>query len=145
MSNTSAKPLLKKGNTSWKPASVTDVVDKDPNFRYRWSGKNPDNLAKKKAEGWETVSGLSSDQTNSPESNRVNDGRQLTSTLEKTDVILQRLPEELGRERDEYFNNETQRRESGLTAHIKKDLAKEGAGMHGKITISSRKGEQTIE
>lgn len=138
------KAPIKKGNDSWRPASVTDVVGKEPGYRYRWCNKDPDNLAKKEAEGWISV-GLDSDKTSPVDSNRINEGKPITSVIEKRDVILQRIPEELAQERDAYFNKESERRIQGLTAHIKKDLGKEGAGSHGQITISSRKGTKTIE
>lgn len=141
----SVQKKIKKGNSSWKPSSVTDVVGKEPGYRYRWVNKDPDNMAKKEAEGWETVNGLQADQVAPTDSNRVHEGNKMTSVIEKRDVILQRIPEELAQERDAYFNNESARRISGLTAHIKKDLGNTGAAMHGEITISSRKGTQVIE
>jgi hypothetical protein len=135
---------MKKGNTSWKPASVLDVSDKDPNKRYRWVTKTPDNQAKKMAEGWEPVSGLQSDKAEHS-SNRIHDGAALTSVLEKHDCVLMSIPEEMAQERDAYFNQQSQRQVAGLTAHVKKELGKEGAVSHGNITISSLKGEQIIE
>lgn len=132
---------LKKGNSSWQPASMTDVTNKEPGYRYRWSRKDPDNLYKKDAEGWETISGLTSDKTAPVEGNRINEGKALSSIHEKHDVILQRIPEEVAQKRDEYYNNESARRVAGLTAHIKKEMGKEGAEAHGDITISSRKGQ----
>lgn len=137
-------PLVKKGKPTWKPASVTDIVDKEDGYRYRWCNKDADNLAHKEAEGWETVSRLTSD-TAKPAQERMQDGRNLSSTYEKHDVILQRIPEELAQERDAYFANESMRRTAGLTAHLKKEVAKVGAGTHGEITISSRTGTQVIE
>lgn len=137
-------PLIKKGKPTWKPASVTDVVDKEEGYRYRWCNKDADNLAHKAVEGWETVSRLSSDKAK-PTEERMLDGKNLSSTYEKHDVLLMRIPEELAQERDAYFANESQRRTAGLTAHLKKEVAKVGAGTHGEITISSRQGTQVIE
>lgn len=135
---------LKKGNSSWKPASVTDVANKEAGYRYRWSGKTPDNLAKKQAEGWETVSGLQSDQATPYGVGKIEDGKSLSSVYEKHDLVLQRIPEAVAQERDAYYNGETERRTAGLTAHIKKEIGKEGAETHGDITISSRNGTQVI-
>lgn len=135
---------FKKGNSSWKPASVTEVMDKEDGYRYRWSNKAGDNLAKKKAEGWETVQAGEGDSARPISPNRIDGGAQMTSVYEKHDLILQRIPEELALERDNFYNNETERRTSGLTAHVKKEIGKEGAHTHGDITISSRKGTQTI-
>lgn len=136
---------LRKGHSSWKPASLNEFTDKEPGYRYRMVNKDPNNLAKKKQEGWETVSGIQSSQTShEPPPNKIEYGKPLTSVNEGHDWILQRIPEDLAQGRDAYFNAETERRTAGLTAHIKNDLSKEGAGMHGDITISSRKGMQTI-
>lgn len=142
------RPPLKKGKSSWKPASVTDVIDKEDGYRYRYIRKDADNVSKKEAEGWEVVSrGLSSDKSK-PLEERFQDGKQLTSTYEKHDLILTRIPEETALERDAYYNNETQRRTMGLTAHLKKEINKatgNRADTHGNITISSRQGTQIIE
>lgn len=130
---------LKKGNSSWKPASLNDFTNKEDGFRYRMSRKDPNNLAKKAQEGWENVSAISSPNTQHEETNRLDLGKPISSVQEGHDWILQRLPEELAQGRDEYYNNESDRRVMGLTAHVKKDLGKEGAAAHGEITISSRR------
>lgn len=141
MDDTKSPPVaLKKGNSSWKPASVTDVTNKEPGYRYRWVSKEPSNLQKKRDEHWETVSGLTSDKVAPEESNRINDGKDISSVYEKHDVLLMRIPEETAQGRDAYYNAESERRVAGLTSHIKKELGKDGADTHGDITISSRKG-----
>lgn len=141
-----AEPL-KKGNSSWQPASVTDVLNKEPGYRYRILNKDPDNLAKKQAEGWEILSGVASGEARLTDTNRIEDGKQLTSTYERRDVILGRMPEETAQERDKFFNDKTARQTQGLTSHLKKEVreGKGNVGTHGEITISSRKGEQVFE
>lgn len=138
-------PAVKKGKSSWKPASAIEVVNKDPNYRYRWSAKTPDNLAKKDLEGWETVSDLQGDSVEHIDADRIEDGKKITSVYEKHDCILQRIPEEIAQERDAYINSETARRTKGLTAHLKKEIGKEGGVTHGDITISSRRGTEIID
>jgi hypothetical protein len=139
------RPPVKKGKPTWKPASVLDVVNKDPNKRYRLLNKDPDNLAKKKAEGWEIETGLTSGNAElNPDGSQAT-GKNLTSAYERRDVILASMPEELAQARNDYFSNVTQTRTAGLTDHLKKELNKEGAGTHGSIKISSLKGEQIIE
>lgn len=143
-----SKSELKKGNPSWMPANVSEVTNKDPDYHYRWCRKDKDNLAKKKLEGWEVVSGVAGDQTQAENGQgRINDGQKLTSVQERSDAILMRLPNELADSRSDYFRNETARRTQGLTAHLKEGLRKEGGGapVHGNITISSRQGTQVIE
>lgn len=141
------EPNIKKGKSSWRPASLNEFFDKEPGYRYRMSRKDPGNLAKKSAEGWETVSGIQSAQTKHDEPERIQDGKPLTSVQDGHDWVLQRIPEETAQERDAYYNNETERRTLGLTAHLKKDMKDKGgnAPVHGDITISSRKGTQVIE
>lgn len=131
--------ILKKGNSSWKPASLNDFTNKEEGFRYRMSRKDPNNLAKKAQEGWENVSAVTSPNIQHEETNRLDLGKAISSVQEGHDWILQRLPEELAQGRDDYYNNESDRRVMGLTAHVKKDLGKEGAASHGEITISSRR------
>lgn len=139
------KSTFKKGNTSWQPASVLDVIDKQEGYRYRWSNKDATNLAKKAAEGWETVSsGTSGDGATHVPSGQMNDGKALTTTMERKDCILQRIPEELALERDAWHNAENQRRVTGLTAHVKDKVTKGGAPAHGSITISSLRGGETV-
>lgn len=137
---------IKKGKSSWKPASVTDVTNKEPGYRYRWSNKLPDNLAKKAQEGWETVSGVTGDNSQAVDDGKMDSGKKLTSIYEKHDVILQRIPEETAQERDAYYNERTRRQTLGLTAHFKNEIKKEGeVPTHGEITISSLRNTQVIK
>ena len=135
---------IKKGKPRWKPASLNEFTNKEAGYRYRMSRKDPENLEKKAREGWENVD---STKTKHVDAGRVDDGKPLTSVNEGKDWILQRIPEELAKERDEYYNAENERRVSGLTAHLKKDMKEKGgnAPVHGNITISSRKGTETID
>ena len=143
--NPKQTPSVKKGNSSWKPASAMEVINKEPGFRYRWSNKMPDNLAKKEVEGWETVSGVQSDQSVHLDAGRMNDGKQMTSIRERHDVILQRIPEETAQGRDAYMNAKTEMRTNALTAHIKKAAKEDGTDTHGEITITSMRGEKIIK
>jgi hypothetical protein len=138
---------IKKGKPTWKPASITDVVNKEPGYRYRWVNKLPDNLYKKEQEGWETVSGLTGDRASAVDDGRVHTGKNLTSAYEKHDVILQRMPEDLAEARDAYVNEKTRKRTLGLTAHVKKEMRDKGgnAPVHGNITIGSLKGTTVID
>jgi len=138
---------LKKGNSSWTPASLNEFTGKEDGYRYRMSRKDAQNLSKKAQEGWENVSSMQSGNITQDSTNRIGDGAQLTSTHEGHDWILQRIPEEVARERDAYFNNESQRQVKGLTSHFKNEMKKHGgnAPTHGEISISSRAGTQIID
>lgn len=139
------RPAAKKGKSSWKPASLNEFYNKEPGYVYRMVRKDPDNLAKKEVEGWEKVSAIQGMDTKRVDPGRINDGKPMTTVQEGKDWVLARIPEELAQERRDYFQNETDRRVAGLTAHLKKETAKEGTDTHGNITISSRQGTQVIE
>lgn len=138
---------IKKGKSSWAPASLNEFIDKEDGYRYRMSRNDPANLAKKAQEGWENVSGVQGANTKHVSPDRINDGANLTSVQQGHDWILQRIPEETAAERDAYYSRETERRVEGLTAHVKKDMREKGgnAPVHGEITISSRMGKQVID
>lgn len=138
---------VKKGRASWKPSSLNEFFNKDPDYRYRMCRNDPANLAKKSAEGWETVSGITNPELKHDEPGRIQDGAKLTSVQQGHDWVLQRIPEELAKERDDYFNNESERRVAGLTAHLRKGMNDKGGGasLHGEIAISSKRGTQIIE
>lgn len=138
---------LKKGNSSWAPASLNEFEGKEDGYRYRMSRKDAHNLSKKAQEGWENVSSIQSGKIIQQSTNRIDDGAQLTSVHEGHDWILQRIPEEVAQERDRFYNNESHRRVAGLTSHFKNEMKKHGgnAPTHGDITISSRTGTQIID
>lgn len=135
---------IKKGSASWKPAPILDVTGKEDGYRYRWVNKEAGNIAKKKREQWEMVSqGTSSDNAAHVSGGKVDSSHNLTSIQETHDGVLMRIPEEIALQRDAYYNNENERRISGITAHIKDKIQKEGGKAHGKITVSSRMGQET--
>lgn len=135
---------LKKGNVSWKPASLNEFANKEDGYRYRMSRKDPDNLSKKAQEGWETVSDIQSSDTKHIDPNRIDLGTPLTSVQEGRDWILQRIPEEVAQARDAYQEDLKDRKTGALTAHIKKEAKEQGTDIHGEITISSRRGNKVL-
>lgn len=141
------KAPVKKGKSSWKPAALNEFFNKEDGYRYRMAAKDSKTLAKREREGWETVSGVQGSSTEHDSPGRIHDGKNLTSVQEGHDWILQRIPEETALERDAYFNNETERRTLGLTAHLKREMQNKAgnAPIHGNITISSSRGTQVIE
>lgn len=140
----SEEPAIKKGKKSWSPSNLGDIIEKEPGYRYRRVRKDEENIAKKKEEGWEFVSGVNSPRTRAlhPES-RPDEPRPLTSNIEGRDWVAMRLDEDTAKSRDEYHNQKTARLEKRIKAETKGDLAKEGAAMHGTIT-KEHKGIRTI-
>lgn len=143
---TPASSPLKKGKRTWKPAALNEFFDKEPGFTYRMANKDPYTLAQRKQEGWETVNATAGKGVTYQDPARVGtDGKPLTSAIEGPDWILQRVPDETADEMRAYYQGETDRRTSGLTAHIKKEAREQGTNTHGEITIESRKGTQIID
>lgn len=134
----------KKGTKSWSPSNLGDVIDKDPGFRYRRVRKDDENIAKKKEEGWEFVSSVNSPNTKAIHpSSRPDEPHKLTSNVEGRDWVAMRLDDETAKSRDEYHNQKVERLEKRIFSGTKKDLAKEGAAVHGNVT-KERKGVRTV-
>lgn len=138
---------IKKGTNSWKPASLNEFENKESGYRYRMVRKDPDNLARKRAEGWEPVSGINNPTASYQDPNKIEQGKGLTSVNEGKDWILHRMPEELAKQRDEYFDKKSKDRVKGLTAHLKSEMSKTGtnAPLHGEIKIDTKYGTQIID
>lgn len=135
---------IKKGRSSWQPASILDVFDKEPGFRYRIAEKSQRNIAKKLREGWEMVSAIASPQTgNNAIGNGIDLGKSLTSVNEGHDYVIMRMPEETASLRDAYINNENNRSTMALKRMAADDMRKTGAPVHGSITMEKR-GIKTI-
>lgn len=136
-----APQTIKKGHSTWKPANILDVFEKEDGFRYRVAEKSSRNIAKKQREGWEIVSAIASPKTgNNAVGDGQNLGKSLTSVLEGHDYVVMRIPEDLAKERDDYFNGESARRISALKRQTGDDLGKVGKGapVHGSITMEKR-------
>lgn len=135
---------IKKGNSTWKPANILDIYDKEAGYTYRIVEKSPRNVAKKQREGWEVISGVQSAGTANAPNNYLNNGSQMTSVIEGHDYVVMRIPEEMAQERTDYFNAESGRRMSALKRQTGDDLGKvAGAPVHGSITME-KKGIRTI-
>jgi protein required for attachment to host cells len=134
--------VKKKGNAAWKPARKLDVKASDEvksKFRLRWRDKDPQNIQKAQSEGWEFIDpakGIRAEHENPGDSNP------LTNTTEYRELVLMGLPEELGKSRDEYFQEQANRNIAGVKNALQRDLddaaAKEGGyktKATGAITI----------
>ena len=107
--------MTKKGNRSWKPFDLLDIQDKDPNYRYRWCDKDPANLTKKQAEGWQFAEKAIA-KYKKPPATKATAGsadidytdQSLTTMTEYRESILMVLPEEIALERDAYFAERTE-------------------------------------
>lgn len=143
MTNTTQPLGLKKGKATWKPASVLNITGKEPGFNYRILEKSPRNLAKKQQEGWELLSGINNSNGTDNAGGNIETGKPLTSIIEGHDYVVARMPEDLAQSRQEYINNETERRSLALLQQTKADLGNTGAPIHGSITMEKR-GVRTV-
>ena len=71
---------------------------------------------------------------------QIGDGKPLTSITEYRDMVLMVLPEEIAKERDEYFREKTDRQTAGLKQNLKDDAEKAGVNadeaVQGSIIIN---------
>lgn len=143
------KEPVKKGTTSWTPSNLGEVINKEPGFRYRWARNDPDNVAKKHAEGWETVNGTTNSSTTAKfSSSRLDEPSQMTSTPMRRDAVLMRLDDDgvdsTAQQRDRYHNEKVEKLEKRIYAGTKKELVSDsGAPIHGNLT-KERKGVRTV-
>lgn len=129
--------IEKKGKRSWKPAqklSVNVPQNVTNKFRLRWRDKDPQNLQRAEAEGWEYITpgkGAKAEHENPGDSNP------LTSTTEYRELVLMGLPKDLGEARDEYYAERTRSQTEGLRDRFQKDLddaAKNKRGYRTSVT-----------
>lgn len=103
--NKEPKSFEPRSTKPWAPARVLNVPKdfKEAGYRYRWATKNtPGRITKLQSEGWTIVkdpkrfmsAGLP---------RTINDGTQVDGTVQMRELILMRLPEHLGQERDAYY------------------------------------------
>lgn len=130
---TKTLPQKPKPNEPWRPASMLEAPKK-PGFRRKWVRK--DKLAKALMEGWVKVEGKDEiEQT-------LLDGSQSGSQIIKRNLVLCEMPEEMGKSRDAYFQQQT---DELMPASVDKfkEAAKEGSGSpqaYGKVEINLGEG-----
>lgn len=124
----------KKGNRSWTPAAPLGLKARNPEDRLRWVSTDQANLMKKRAEGWEYADKGDAvhDRPNGVESGVGAPA----GVLEYRDMVLMKMPEELAREREAYYQARAQEQLSGLSSRTKRDIAAQtGAIVEGEIKI----------
>lgn len=137
-------PEAKKGHPTWKPANVDETYDKEGGYRYRWLNEDSSNISKKELENWEIVSDTAGTKTKSDIGyGRIDDGKPLTSVRKRVGQVLGRIHEDAAEGRDMFFNAKSQRFVSSLKRDAKEGLSREGAPIHGSITIE-KKGIRNI-
>ena len=128
----------KKGRRSWAPRKRMTVRGKDPNFRYHWVRAESDDIDRRLEEGLSFVSketGIPGEYT---EPEDFGGEYPLDTSKRCRELVLMALPEEDGRARDEWIQEQTRLQ----TVTLKQDAeerAKErlgpGATVFGRTTI----------
>lgn len=124
---------VKKGKPSWKPATMLDIKNRIPGYRYRWCWIDDMNLQKKEREGWVYVNKETGFPTEHDSPENV---KPLDSAKKYRDTVLMALPEELGEARDRYFHKKTQ--EQSLDAKTRMQQKKDASGNPAQIYEPNR-------
>lgn len=140
--------LKPKRPVKWKPASRLGDITGPEGYRLRWCDSNPDNIAKKEAEGWVIL-----DKSKFPDLKGSNYERQTTDSEGLTKTVLKRneliamvLPEEAALERTEYYRQETEdRTKAAFTNSEVKKLLSKGNSRLGRNTHSISDGVSVID
>ncbi len=136
----------KRGRPSWRPARKLDVINKSPDFRYRYVSTDYANLQKKLAEGWQFVNpstGIPGE--HAPTAREVSDGKQIDTVNKYRELVVMALPEEIAKERDAFYANKSKHRAKALEDQLQTDLnkaardsgARHTAVAHGSIKIGT--------
>lgn len=124
----------KKGKRTWKPANLLDVKGKDPGFRYRMCRNDDANIARKQEEGWEFVNATTDPEVRVIGAGTIEDGAKTDTTQRQRELVCMRLPEELGKERDEHYGEVINRRKRDLKRRAQKDLGTDDKGRAAPVT-----------
>lgn len=122
----------KKGKkVNWRPASLLGELEVPDGFRGRWCRNDPENIERKKKEGWvildDTISAKSGRKNHAPVDGL--DGGPLDGTIRHRELIAMILPEEVAEARSEYFRKETLEK-------TKSTLVDEPTKNNAKVTIT---------
>ena len=123
-----------KRPTTWTPPSSLDAPPAPDGFRHRWirtevlGMDDTKNMSGKLRSGWELVRG---DQYPGQTYATVKEGK-YAGVIGVGGLVLARIPEELAKSREAYFNKQTQDREEA----VNNDLMKE---QHPSMPIDSNR------
>ena len=112
-----------KRPTTWTPPSSLDAPPAPAGFRHRWirtevlGFDDTKNMSGKIRSGWELVRADEYPDTVYPE---VKDGK-YSGVIGVGGLVLARIPEEVAKSREAYFNKQTQDREEAINNDLLKD------------------------
>lgn len=116
----------------WRPASLLHVINKDPNFVYRWVRE--DNMEKAMLEGREPVRSTNKNGESAPFIT-LSDGTRIDGVVRKRRLILCKMPREMAEARDNYYQERTNMLLESTTAEYESRVAGEGSKPYGQIQI----------
>ena len=123
-----------KSPTTWTPPSSLDAPPAPDGFRHRWiraetmGFDDSQNMSGKIRSGWELVR---ADQYPGTDYPTVKDGK-YAGVIGVGGLLLARIPEEIAKAREEYFNKQTEARDEA----VNNDLMKE---QHPSMPIDSER------
>ena len=112
-----------KRPTTWTPPSSLDAPPAPAGFRHRWirtevlGFDDTKNMSGKIRSGWELVRADEYPDTVYPE---IKDGK-YSGVIGVGGLVLARIPEEVAKSREAYFNKQTQDREEAINNDLLKD------------------------
>ena len=112
-----------KRPTTWTPPSSLDAPPAPAGFRHRWirtevlGFDDTKNMSGKIRSGWELVR---ADEYPNSEYPSVKDGK-YAGVIGVGGLVLARIPEEVAKSREAYFNKQTQDREEAINNDLLKD------------------------
>lgn len=131
---------MKKGNRSWKPATVLATFKRNPDYRYKYVRDDADNIARHLAEHWEMANETIDPKVQTDVKEQIDP---ITRGRKVRELVLMRLPLEVYEQRKAYYDNETDKSEAGLKARLQSEIG--AAPVHGTVEIESRSHIETIE
>lgn len=123
----------------WKPAARMGGIQAPRGYTARWVADEPDNIARKKEEGWVM---LPADKNEKDfETKDVTDAGKLDSNIRYRGMIAMMLPDDKKQARTEYYKAETDRATKMIMRDSDKEARKMGVetyspkGQSGRIVI----------
>ena len=123
-------PEKKKGNRSWKPSKMLQVLGKKAGFVYRWCDKDAARLQLHQSNGWITASEISGHKTE----HTATDKSEQTSITEYRELVLHAMPAEEYEEHREFYRDQNEQGLRALRRQLDEQLEKVKPGLSGKLS-----------
>jgi hypothetical protein len=124
-------PEKKKGNRSWKPSKMLQVLGKKAGFVYRWCDSDAARLQRHQSNGWIPASKITG---HSKTEHTATDKSEQTSITEYRELVLHAMPAEEYEEHREYYREQNDQGLKALRRQLEKDLDSVRPGLGSKVT-----------